>query len=185
MRVVVANEKGVQFYTNILKEEPMEEYCSCSRRGVSSNRHVELKEDNVYITIPDKEYAAIILRKAGSDDKPLHQFNPNGVSIYTTSKYMVWVRFASSYQDALRYLHKKHSLPMEEDKYIVSVKKIDKIQEKPSSPSEIFVFESSFGDVFSMENYSGETTSGDQQMFNSLKRSSYSGLSESYPTCWI
>lgn len=185
MRVVVVNEKGVQFHTKVMKEEPMEEYCSCSRRGVSSSRHVELKDDNVYITIPDKEYVAIILRKAGSAEKPLHQSNPNGVSIYTTDKYMVWARFARTYQDALRCLHKKHSLPAEEEKYIVSVRKIDRIQEKPT-PSEVFVFESSFGDVFSTrEDYSGETTSNGQQMFDSLKRSSYSCLDRSYPICWI
>lgn len=186
MRVVVVNERGVRFHTDVLKEEPMEEYCSCSRRAAPSSRHIEFKHDNVYITVPDKEYVALILRKVGADEKPIHQLNLNGVSIYTTDRYMVWARFSNSYQNALRHLHQKHSLPAEEEKYILSTRKIDRIQE---NPSKIFVFESSFGDVFSgndvQENYTGETTSGDQQMYSSLKRSSYSCLSKSYPVCWI
>lgn len=189
MRVILVNETGVHFHTGILKEEPAEYYCSCSRKRKSS-RDIEFKNNNLYITIPDKEYVALILRKSGSDEKPIQQHNIYGVSIYTTKQYMAWVRFADSYQSALQQVYKKSSLPTEEEKYIISTNKIDLIQ-PASSPSKIFVYESSFGDVFSgqdqdvYENYTGETTSGVQQMYTNLKRSSYSTLDSSYTVCWL
>ena len=94
---------------------------------------------------------------------------------------MVWVRFAHSYQEALHQLRKMPTMD-NEDKYIISAEQIDKISLE--KPSDIFVYESSFGDVFSVENYSGETVSGSQQMQTNLKRSSYSTLLSSYPECW-
>lgn len=186
MRVVLVNEDTIRFHTDILKEEPTEYYCSCARNR-KSPRNIELKNNNLYITIPDKEYVALILRKTKSSDKPIIQHNVEGVSIYTTEKFMAWVRFSNSYQTALQYLHKKTS--MEEEKYIISTNKIDSIQTKTpaKNPSEIFVYESSFGDVFApvYENYTGETTSGVQQMYTNLKRSSYSTLDSSYDVCWL
>lgn len=186
MRVIVVNETGVHFHSGILKEEPAESYCSCSR--VKSPRDIELKNNSVFITLPDKEYVSIILRKAGNEDRPILQRNPDGVSIYTTEKFMVMARFANSYPSALRFIQKKQTLPAEEEKYIVSVNKIDKIPSQASNDNnnEIFVYESSFGDVFSgvREYYTGEQTSAEQQMYASLKRSSYSTLEGSYPFCW-
>lgn len=107
---------------------------------------------------------------------------------------MVLAYFASSYQSALQFIKKKQSMPVEENKYLASVNKIDKIessgkQRTDNQNNKIFVYESSFGDVFSdnplQENYTGEQTSGDQQMYSNLKRSSYSSLYDSYPTCWL
>lgn len=181
MRVLIVNEKGVRFHTDVMKEPHVEEQCSCSRPS-KSPRNLEMRDNDIFITVPDKEYVSLILRKTGGD-KQVSQHNLKGVSIYTTKKYMVWVRFTNSYQNALRQLHSKSSLPTNEEKYILSTQKIDKIQEAP--PSEIFVYESSFGDVFSRENYTGEMTSSDQQMFSSLKRSSYGSLENSYPVCWM
>jgi len=187
MRIVVVNETGVRFHTGILKEEKLEYYCSCAKPR--SPRNIELKEeDNLYITVPDKEYVALVLRKTGTDNKPLHQENLDGVSIYTTEKYMAWIRFTNSYESALQIVQRKHHLPSEEDKYIISTKKIEKIESpaKYEDPSKIFVYESSFGDVFNMkENYTGEQMSGVQQMYANLKRSSYRTLDDSYDTCWL
>jgi len=188
MRVIVVNETGVHFHSGVMKEEPIESYCSCSR--VKSPRDIELKNNSVFITLPDKEYVSIILRKAGSEKRPILQRNPDGVSIYTTEKFMVMARFANSYPSALQFIQKKQTLPAEEDKYIVSINKIDKVQSQASNDdnNKIFVYESSFGDVFSgdglRENYTGEQTSAEQQMYTSLKRSSYSTLDGSYPLCW-
>lgn len=185
MRIILVNETGVHFHSDVLKEEPLEYYCSCTKN--KSHRNIQLKSDNVVITLPDKEYVAVILRKVGKNDKPLYQHHLDGVSIFTTKKYMVMARFATSYQAALRHLQDTNSLPPEEDKYIVSTKKIDKIQTARSQDdNKIFVYESSFGDVFSgvQENYTGEQTSADQQMYTRLKKSSYSTLFGSYPVCW-
>lgn len=192
MRIIVVDETGVRFHSAILEEESKESYCSCSKN--KSPRDIVLRNDRVFITIPDKEYVSIILRKVGTKERPLHQRNPDGISIYTTDKFMVMAYFTNSYQSALRFIQKKHSLPMEEDKYIVSTTKIDKInsvgaQTTDNNNNKIFLYESSFGDVFSgnplKENYTGEQTSGDQQMYSSLKRSSYSTLDGSYPSCWL
>lgn len=185
MRIVVVNETGVHFHTEIQKEDPTEYYCSCARK-IKSPRNIELRNNNLYITIPDREYVSLILQRIGSMGKNLRQHNLEGVSIYTTDKYMVWVRFTNSYPSALQYLHGKKN-NMNEEKYVLSVKKIDPIQ---TSPSEIFIYESSFGDVFTgkddvYENYTGETTSGVQQMYTNLKRSSYSTLDSSYTVCWL
>lgn len=189
MRVIVVNKSGVHFHTGILKEEPVEHYCSCSGKSKSVRDLVMKDDDNVYITIPNNEYVALILRKQGTDEKPLHQRNPNGVSIFTTDEYMVMARFANSYTSALQYLQQTKSLPSDEDKYIVSVKKIEKLNATTSTnqdtPNQIFVYESSFGDVFSRENYTGEQTGSVQQMYTSLKRSSYTTLDDSYLTCWL
>jgi hypothetical protein len=193
MRIIVVDETGVRFHSAIIEEGSKEEYCSCSK--IRSPRDILLRNDRVFITIPDKEYVSIILRKVGTTEKPLHQRNPDGISIYTTGKFMVMARFTNSYPSALQFIQKKHSLPTEEDKYIVSTTKIEKINPVGTQPTkkntdnhnEIFVYESSFGDVFSgplTENYTGELTSADQQMFASLKRSSYSTLDGSYPSCW-
>lgn len=185
MRIVVVNETGVHFHTGILKEEKLEYYCSCAKP--KTPRNIELKENNLFITVPDKEYVALILRKIGTETKPLHQHNLDGVSIYTTEKYMAWIRFTNSYHSALQIVQRKNHLPSEEDKYVISTKKIEKI-ETPThykDPSKIFVYESSFGDVFNItENYTGEQVSGDQQMYKNLKRSSYTTLADSYDTCW-
>lgn len=193
MRILVVDQRGVRFHSGMLKEEPIESYCSCSK--IKSPRDIVMRNDQVFITIPNKEYVSIILRKAGSRDKPLHQRNPDGISIYTTDKFMVMVYFTSSYPSALQFIQKKNSLPVEEDKYIVSVHKIDKINTTGTKTTDnqnnnIFVYESSFGDVFSgnpfREDYTGEQTSADQQMFSNLKRSSYSTLNSSYPMmCWM
>lgn len=181
MRVVVVNEKDVRFHTEIQKEEPTENYCSCAR-NMKSPRNIEIKDGKLYITIPDREYVALLLRKHESNKKPIQQKNVDGVSIFTTNKYMAWVRFTNSYPSAHHYLHKNKEL-VGDEKYILSIHKIDPI----TSPSEIFLFESSFGDVFApvYENYTGETTSGVQQMNINLKRSSYSTLDSSYDVCWL
>lgn len=181
MRVIVVDETGVRFHSKMTKDEPVEEYCSCAKNMLP--RKIEFDDNKVYITLSNREYVAIILRKDGSNKTPLRQHNLQGVSIYTTKKFMVWVRFTHSYQEALHQLHKMPSMD-NEDKYIVSTEKVDKISLNKNKPSEIFVYESSFGDVFSMENYSGETVSGSQQMQTNLKRSSYSTLLSSYPECW-
>lgn len=188
MRVIVVNETGVRFHSGIMEEEAKEAYCSCSK--VRSPRDIVWRDGSVYITLPNKEYVSILLRKTGTTERPIRQRNPDGVSIFTTDKFMVMARFANSYSSALQFIQKKNSLPMEEEKYIVSTTKIDKIgatgaQSTDSLNNEIFVYESSFGDVFSFqEDYIGEQTSGDQQMYSSLKRSSYSCLEDSYPLCW-
>lgn len=188
MRVIVVNKMGVRFHSGMLEEVSKESYCSCAR--VKSPRDVVWREGSVFITLPNKEYASIILRKTGTKEKPIHQRNPEGVSIFTTEQFMVMVRFATSYQSAIQFLQKQNSLPSEEDKYIVSTTKIEKAQEEPQPKDEnlIFVYESSFGDVFSdnplRENYTGEQTSADTQMYSRLKRSSYSSLDGSYPLCW-
>lgn len=186
MRVIVVNKSGVHFHTDILKEEPVEHYCSCSGKSKSVRDIIMKSDDNVYITIPNNEYVALILRKQGTNEKPIHQRNPNGISIFTTDEYMVMARFTNSYTSALQYLQQKHSLPSEEDKYIISVKKIEKINPTAAANNEqIFVYESSFGDVFSMEGYTGEQTGSVQQMYTNLKRSSYTTLDDSYLTCWM
>lgn len=180
MRVVVVNEDTVRFHTGILKEEPTEYYCSCAR-SMKSPRNLELKDGDLFITIPDREYVALLVRRNPTNKKPFQQKNVEGVSIFTTEKYMVWVRFTNSYPSALHYLH-KYKESVGDEKYILSVNKIDPI----TTPSEIFLYESSFGDVFApvYENYTGETTSGVQQMYTNLKRSSYSTLDSSYDVCW-
>lgn len=188
MRVIIANEKGVQYHTGVLKEEPLEYYCSCSKK--KSPRDIQLKDGNVFIFVPNREYAAVVLRKVGSNGQQIRQHNTDGVSIYTTDKFMVMIRFANSYQSAVQYIQKKSSLPAEEEKYIVSTKNIIKVPPftgQEQNPNEIFVYESSFGDVFSgfQENYTGEQTSGSQQLQTNLKRSSYSTIGGSYPTCWL
>lgn len=192
MRIIVVDETGVRFHSDILEEESKESYCSCSR--IKSLRDIVLRNERVFITIPDKEFVSIILRKVGTQERPLHQRNPDGISIYTTDKFMVLARFANSYPSALQFIKNKHSLPLEEDKYIVSTTKIDKIdsvgaQRTDNNNNKIFLYESSFGDVFSgnplKESYTGEQTSADQQMYSSLKRSSYSTLDGSYPSCWL
>ena len=172
MRVVVVDD-SVHFHSGILKEE-VEEYCSCSRQRVSSYRNLEKRDDKLYISIPNKEYVALVLQKRNTHDDEFYQQNLSGVSIYTTKKYMVWIRFAKSYQTALQYLHQQQG----EEKYIISTEKIDNI-----SPSEIFVYESSFGDVFSLENYSGNENA--TAMETNLKRTSYTTLDDSYWTCWL
>lgn len=192
MRVIIVNEKGVRFHTGILKEEPIESYCSCARNKTS--RDIELIGGNVFITVPDREYVGVVLRKAGSNSKDIHQRNTNGVSIYTTDKFMVMARFANSYQSALHYIKQKKdpSGGEEEDTYIISTQKIDKVQSSSNNntandPSKIFVYESSFGDVFSgsvQENYSGEDSNSLQQLRANLKRSSYMTLDDSYNVCW-
>jgi len=186
MRIVVVNETGVRFHTGILKEEKLEYYCSCAKPR--SPRNIELKEeDNMYITVPDKEYVALILRKSGAD-KPIHQENLDGVSIYTTENYMAWVRFTNSYESALQIVQRKnHSGSSGEEKYVISTKKIEKIETPVhyKDPSKIFVYESSFGDVFDIkESYTGEQMSSVQQMYANLKRSSYTTLDDSYDICW-
>ena len=179
MRVIVVDETGVRFHGKIMKDEPVEEYCSCAKKTLP--RKIDFENNKVFITLSNREYVAVILRKDGSNKTPLRQHNLEGVSIYTTKKFMVWVRFAHSYQEALHQLRKMPTMD-NEDKYIISAEQIDKISLE--KPSDIFVYESSFGDVFSVENYSGETVSGSQQMQTNLKRSSYSNLLSSYPECW-
>lgn len=186
MRVIIVNEKGVRFHTGILKEEPVESYCSCAKK--KTPRDIELIGNSVFITIPDREFVGIVLRKYGSTQKDIHQRIPDGVSIYTTDKFMVMVRFANSYQSAQNYIQQKTDpKDKEEEAYVVSVRKIDKVG---NDPSQIFVYESSFGDVFSgnnsfRENYSGEDSNSLQQMRANLKRSSYRTLDDSYLTCWL
>lgn len=178
MRVLVVNEKGVRFHGNAQREPPVEEYCSCSRSS-RSPRHLELRNDDLFLTVPDKEYVALLLRKTGGGKRPLRQNHPQGVSIYTTDKYMAWVRFARTYQEALRHLHTTPGKGGE--KFILSTQSIDKVQEDQPN---IFMFESAFGDVFGREDYTGETTSNNASMTASLKRSSYTDLEDSYPLCW-
>lgn len=180
MRVVVVNETGVRFHTGILKEEDVEPYCSCSKKK-SSNRHLEIKgDDDLYITVPDKEYATIVLRKTGTTDRPMRQYNPQGVSIYSTSRFIASVRYFDTHHDAIRHLHRSDN---KDERYIVSVKKIEQL-DTATEPSNIFMYESSFGDVFAGDTHENYTSNGDQQMFMNLKRSSYSDLDHSYPACW-
>lgn len=181
MRVIVVDETGVRFHSKITKDEPIEEYCSCSKSTLP--RKIEFEKNKVFITLSNREFVAIILRKDGSNKTPLRQHNLQGVSIYTSKKFMVWVRFTHSYPEALHQLHKMPSMD-NEDKYIVSTEQIDQVSPEKKKDNTIFVYESSFGDVFSMENYTGEMVSGSQQMQTNLKRSSYSTLFSSYPECW-
>lgn len=178
MRVVVINASGLRFeggLTSVQREQ--ESYCSCAKP--KSARNIEMVGGEVRLTLPDNEHAAVVLRAGAA--KPVRQHNPGGVSIYGTDEFMVWVRFADSKQRALQYARAHEG---EGEKYVVSTKAIEKLG---SEPSKIFVYESSFGDVFGnmREEYTGEQVSGDQQLYSNLKRSSYSTLEGSYPVCWL
>jgi hypothetical protein len=176
MRVVIVSKDGLRFYGNNV-EETSEQYCSCSKP--KSVRNITSSGDSVLISVPNSEYAAVVLRRTGTD-KPIHQHNPEGVSIYGNDNFMVWARFGKTKQQALQHLQ---AFVEEGEKYIVSTRNIERI--KPA-PSNIFMFESSFGDVFapnSYEAYSGEDSNS--QMRANLKRSSYTSLEGSYPVCWL
>lgn len=185
MRVLLVNERGVRFHTGIVKDPEAESYCSCSSQKTLSVRNLEIQGDDLYITLPNNEYAVIVLNKTGTTERPIRQHNPQGVSVYSTSNFMASVRFFETQQDAIRYLHGL-TVGHKQDFYLVSVKKIEKIAPKSDTPSEIFIYDDSFGDVFSnsYENYTGEFKSGGQQLYTNLKRSSYSVLEDSYPSCW-
>lgn len=178
MRVVVISASGVRFEGgNVAGEEG---YCSCARR--KSPRDIEFVRGEVRLTIPDGEHAAVVLVRSGSS-KPVIQRNPSGVSVFATNEFMTWVRFAESKQRALQYLRAHEGAG---EKYVVSTKTIEKIG-GAAEPSKIFLYESSFGDVFGSvlnEGYQGEQTGGTRQMRADLKRSSYTTLDDSYPECW-
>lgn len=178
MRVVIVGASGLRFHGGIVGESGQEGYCSCAKP--KSPRDIEWAGKEVRLVVPDGEHAAVVLRRSGSA-KPMRQRNTEGVSIYGTDEFVVWVRFAESKQRALQYVR---AYDGEGEKYVVSTKAIERVDD---GPSKIFVYESSFGDVFggSHEGYTGEQTSGDQQLYSNLKRSSYSTLEGSYPVCWL
>lgn len=179
MRVVVINASGLRYDEGLTSVQAgQESYCSCAKP--KSARNIEMAGKEVRVALPNNDYAAVVLLKTGAP-KPIHQRNPGGVSIYGTDEFMVWVRFAESKQRALQYLRAHEG---EGEKYVISPKTIEKVG---IDPSKIFVYESSFGDVFGnmREEYTGEQKSGDQQLYANLKRSSYSSLEGSYPVCWL
>lgn len=172
---------GLRFHGGSVAEKGQEGYCSCAKP--KSPRNIEWSGNEVRLVLPEGEHAAIILMRSGAA-KPVRQRNLGGVSVYGTNEFMVWVRFADSKQRALQFLREYQG---EGEKHVVSTKEIERVGN--SEPSKIFVYESSFGDVFgsdgSYEGYTGEQTSGDQQLYSNLKRSSYSTLEGSYPVCWL
>lgn len=188
MRIIVVNDKGVEYHSGMLQEEILGGGSGCSCNKKTSVRDLVLKNNDVFVSIPNNEYVAIIVRKHsnGVSDN-FYQRNLDGVSIFSTGRFNVMLRFMMSYQSALVWIQQKLTNDPQEQCYIVSVKTIVKIEDTvPANAHNIFKFETSFGDVFSRENYGGggEQTSL-SMMYDNLQKGSYRTLDDTYDTCWL